>query len=101
MPASSSAEEAPSGLTPEQQENRRIYEERSKAYDGTGSSPWVQGQIDWAIEQGLMPSEANPTAPQTETPIERHKRETNEYRQSTGQNEAGQFVGHEPPFPGY
>jgi hypothetical protein len=52
----------PSGLTPEQQENRRIYEERMKTYDGTGPSPWVQGQIDWAREQGLLPSTSAPTS---------------------------------------
>jgi hypothetical protein len=53
---------APAGITAEQQENRHIYEERMVTYDGTGPSPWVQGQIDWAREQGLMPSEANPTS---------------------------------------
>jgi len=36
----------------EQAENRRVYEERSKVYDGTGPSPWVQGQIDDANEKG-------------------------------------------------
>jgi hypothetical protein len=32
-------------LTPQQQENRRIYEERMKTYDGTGPSPAGGGGI--------------------------------------------------------
>ena len=31
----------PSGITPEQAENRRILAEREATYDGTGPSPWV------------------------------------------------------------
>ena len=47
----------PSDITPEQAENRRILAERQATYDGTGPSPWVQGQIDWAREQGLIPAD--------------------------------------------
>jgi hypothetical protein len=46
----------PSDITPEQAENRRILEERQATYDGTGPSPWVQGQVDWARSQGLLPT---------------------------------------------
>ena len=45
----------PSGITPEQAENRRILAEQEAAYDGTGPSPWVQGQIDEARKRGLTP----------------------------------------------
>jgi len=50
------ASETPSNITPEQAENRRILEERQATYDGTGPSPWVQGQIDWVWSQGLLPT---------------------------------------------
>ncbi len=45
----------PSGITPEQAENRRILAEREATYDGTGPSPWVQGQIDEARKRGAIP----------------------------------------------
>jgi hypothetical protein len=51
------ASETPPVITPEQAENRRILAERQATYDGTGPSPWVQGQIDWAREQGLIPAD--------------------------------------------
>lgn len=37
-------------ITPEQAENRRIYDERARAYDGTGPTPYQQGQMDWIRE---------------------------------------------------
>ncbi len=48
------------GLTAEQQENRRILAEREAAYDGTGPSPWVQGQMDHAGIASTNPPRLTP-----------------------------------------
>jgi len=53
--ATTQDETPPEGITPEQAENRRIYEERAENYNGTGPSPWVQGQLDWMAENQATP----------------------------------------------
>jgi len=57
-------------LTPEQIESRRIYDERMESYDGTGPSPWVQGQIDWAAEHQAGSQSATPGPFSTEKEAE-------------------------------